>query len=204
MGFREVFERVSAPAEVRVQAEGRACARYSLRARSGLQNGLAKRNAEGGDNGPAGAHEIGAGAICSHAAAAYARVFDHAKTGMTLLRQFDRGVGEIAAAFVPGDKNCGPVHETVELTTWVPRVLGLDFGPDFVRLSPFVIQILDYKLVLRIEVAVKRHLAGARGLSDRFDAHASNAPAVEEVLRAIEDSVARLPGPGNLYLRIRA
>ena len=129
--------------------------------------------------------------------------FDHAKTGVTLLRQFDRGVGEIAAAFVPGDKDCDLVHETVKLTSRISGVLGLDFGPDFVRLSPFVVQIFENKFVFRIEVAVKRHLAGARSLSDCFDADPSDTPTVEEVLRAVKDSVAGLPGPGNLYLRIR-
>ena len=128
---------------------------------------------------------------------------DHAKTGMALLRQFDCGVGEIAAPFVAGDKDCGLVHEAVKLTSRVPRIGCLDFGPDFVRLPPFVIQILENKLVFRIEVAVKRHLAGARSLSDRFDADSSDAPAVEEVLRAVKDSVAGLPGPRNLYIRIR-
>src|ERR1700679_1437842 len=122
---------------------------------------------------------------------------------MTLLRQFDGGVGEIAASLVPGDEYCGLVHEAVKLTTGIAWILGLNFRPDFVRLPPFVVQIFDNKLVLRIEVAVKRHLAGARGLGDRFDADASDALAVKKVLRAVEDSVAGLPGPGDLYLRIR-
>ena len=52
-------------------------------------------------------------------------------------------------------------------------------------------------------MAVKRHFAGARSFGDRFDAYASDALAVKEVLRAVEDAVAGLPGPGDLYLRIR-
>src|SRR3984957_15529490 len=128
---------------------------------------------------------------------------DHAKTGMALFCQFDRGVGKIAAALVPGDIGCGLVHEAVKLARRISGILRLDFGPDFVRLSPFVIQIFDNELVLRIEVAVERHLAGARGLGDRFHAYPSDALAVEEVLRAVEDAVARLPGPGNMDLRIR-
>src|ERR1700722_1147951 len=131
------------------------------------------------------------------------KFLNHAKTGMALLGQFDRGVGKIAAAFVPSDEYCGLVHEAVKLTTGVPRILGFDFGPDFVRLSPFVVQILDNKLVLGIEMAVKRHLASARGLGDGFDSHPSNALAVEKVLCAVEDAVAGLPDPGNLYVRVR-
>ena len=103
------------------------------------------------------------------------------KAGMPLLRQFDGGVGEIAAALVLGDEYCGLVHETVKLSGWVPGICGLDFGPDFVRLSPFVIQILDNKLVLRIEMAIKRHLAGAGRLGDGFDANASDATSVKKV-----------------------
>ena len=147
---------------------------------------------------PAALHKIRQALTLTHL-----EFLDHAKTGMTLLRQFDRGIGEIAAALVLGDEDSGLVHEAVKLTSRVSGICGLDFGPDFVRLSPFVVQIFDNELVLRIEVAVKRHLAGARGLGDRFDAHASDALAVEEVLRAVEDAVARLPGPGNLDLRIR-
>src|ERR1700677_1228690 len=122
---------------------------------------------------------------------------------MALLCQFDRGVGEITAPPVLSDEDGGLVHEAVKLTSGISRILRLNFGPDFVRLSPFVIQILDNKFVLRVEVAVKRHLAGARGLGDRFDAHAPDALSVEEILRTVEDAVAGLSDPGNLYLRIR-
>jgi hypothetical protein len=55
-----------------------------------------------------------------------------AKTGMTLLGQFDRRIGEIAAALVLGDEPSGLVHEAVKLTNRVPRTLGFNFGPDFV------------------------------------------------------------------------
>ena len=120
---------------------------------------------------------------------------------MTHLGEFDGGVGEIAPALVLSDKDCSLVHEAVKLASRVSWVRCFDFGPDFVRLSPFVVQILDYQLVLQIEVAVKRHFAGARGLSDCFDAHPSNAPSMEQILRAIEDAVAGLPGPGNCVLQ---
>src|ERR1700679_668087 len=42
-----------------------------------------------------------------------------------------------------------------------------------------------------------------RGLGDGFDSPPSNALAVEKVLRAVEDAVAGLPDPGNLYVRVR-
>src|ERR1700761_2887031 len=111
---------------------------------------------------------------------------------MTLLRQFDGRVGEIAAAFIAGDEDCGLVHEAVKLTRGGSRICGLDFGPNFVRLSPFVVQIFDNQLVLGIEMAIKRHLAGARSFSDRFDPHASDALSMKKVLRAVENAVAGL------------
>src|SRR5271156_6186815 len=122
---------------------------------------------------------------------------------MTLFRQFDGGVGEIAAALVLGDAYRGLVHETVKLTHRVSWIFCFDFGPDFVRLSPLIIQIFDDQLVLRIEVAIERHFAGACGLRYRFDPHPSDAPAVKEVLRTGENAVARSPGLANVYIRIR-
>ena len=44
-------------------------------------------------------------------------------------------------------------------------------------------------------MAIERHFARARGFGDCFDPHPADAAAVEEILGAVEDPVAGLPGP---------
>ena len=58
--------------------------------------------------------------------------FDHAKTGVALLRQFDSGVRKVAATVVFADKSGGLVDKTIELGDRIPRSFSFDLGPNFV------------------------------------------------------------------------
>ena len=118
--------------------------------------------------------------------------FDHPKTGVAFLGQFDRGVGEVAAALVFGDEFRRLLHKAIKLANRIVRdsqpSISAQISSDFL---PLVVQILEDEIVLRTEVTIKRHLAGARRLGDRFDADPADAVAMEEILRAGDDALAR-------------
>ena len=107
---------------------------------------------------------------------------------MPCLGQFDRGVRKIAAALVLGDEFRGLSDKAIKLADGIAWTRGFDVGPDFVRLSRFVAQILDNQIVLRDEVAVERTV-GARGLGDRLDPDSSDAVAMKEILGAVRQYV---------------
>ena len=117
---------------------------------------------------------------------------DHLEPGMTLLRQFDRGVRQVATALVLGDELSRLLDEAMELSDRIVGAGGLDLRPNLVRLLSLVIEIFENEIVLRAEVAIERHLVGARRLGDGFDADAANAMTVEEVLSAVDDALAWL------------
>jgi hypothetical protein len=52
-------------------------------------------------------------------------------------------------------------------------------------------QVFGNQLVLRVEVAIERHLVGAGGLGDRLHADRPDAEPVKQVRRGVEDALAR-------------
>ena len=102
---------------------------------------------------------------------------DHPQARMALFGQFDRGVGEIAAALVLGDESRRLLEKAIELADRIAGVGALDLGPDLFRLLALVVEIFEDQFVLRFEMTVERHLVGAGRLGDRLDADAANAVA---------------------------
>src|SRR5258707_5216736 len=60
-------------------------------------------------------------------------------------------------------------------------MVGLETPPHFVELDGDAAQIGDDEIVLRIEVAVERHLIGAGSLRDCFDPHAADAVPMKQI-----------------------
>src|SRR6267378_7982609 len=63
-------------------------------------------------------------------------------------------------------------------------MVALEIPPHFVDLGGDAAQIGDDEIVLRIEVAVERHLVGAGSLRDCFDPHAADAVPMKQILAA--------------------
>ena len=118
---------------------------------------------------------------------------------MTLLGQFDRSVGKIAAALVLGDKFRRLLDETVKLAGRIVRAFGFYLGPNLVGFLSFVVQVFENQVVLRAEVTIEGHFVGACGLGDGVDADPANAMTMEQILRGSDDALAR-----SLYASVRA
>src|SRR5258708_8621978 len=69
-------------------------------------------------------------------------------------------------------------------------MVALEIPPHFVDLDGDAAQIGDDEIVLRIEVAVERHLIGAGSLRDCFDPHAADAVPMKQIPGRQENSVA--------------
>ncbi len=126
------------------------------------------------------------------------KFLDQPPPRVTLLCQFDRGVRKIAATLVLGDEFRRLLDKTVKLADRLARVGSFDLRPNLVGLLSLVVQILENQFVLRAEVAIERHLIGARRFSYGFDPNSADAMAVEQVLRARNQS---LPGTRRADLR---
>ena len=98
---------------------------------------------------------------------------------MIVLRQFDRGIGEVAAPVVGRHAFLGADQPGLQLRLHVAGMIALKIPPHLVDLDGDAAQIGDDEVVLRIEVSVQGHLVGAGGLGDGFDAHAANAVPME-------------------------
>ena len=110
---------------------------------------------------------------------------------MARFGEFDRRVGEIAAALVVGDEFRRLSDEAVKLADRIARALRFHLGPDLVGLAALVVEIFEDEVVLRAEVAIERHLVGVRRFGDRLDPDAADAVAMKEVERAGDDALAR-------------
>ena len=88
------------------------------------------------------------------------------------------------------------LDEAVELGRRIVRIAIFYLGPDLLGLPALVVQVLEDQFVLRVEVAIERHLVGAGGFRDRLHADPADAVTVKKVLRACDDPVAR-PGRTN-------
>ena len=117
-------------------------------------------------------------------------LLDHLESGVPRVGQFDRGVRKIAAALVFGDEFRDPADIAIELANGIAWACSLDVGPNFFGLPPLAAQILANEIVLRPEVAVERHLVGARGLGDRLDPDSPDAVAMKKILGARHDTLA--------------
>src|SRR5260370_16953601 len=79
-------------------------------------------------------------------------------------------------------------------------MVALEIPPHFVDLDGDAAQIGDDEIVLRIEVAVERHLVGAGSLGDCFDPHPADAVPMKKIPGPQENSLA---GPNNLGIGYR-
>jgi hypothetical protein len=116
---------------------------------------------------------------------------------MMLFGKLDRRIRQRAAAllrivdvladgFQPGDK----------LFLRIVRVLPRDLAPVRFGAARERAKIFGDLCVLRLEVPVERHLVGAGGFRDRFDADGANAVAIKQLGRRGEDALARGQGAG--------
>src|SRR5258707_4793434 len=69
-------------------------------------------------------------------------------------------------------------------------MVGLETPPHFVELDGDAAQIGDDEIVLRIEVAVERHLIGAGSLRDCFHPNAADALPMKQIPGRQENSLA--------------
>jgi hypothetical protein len=67
------------------------------------------------------------------------------------------------------------------LALHVAGMIAFDIAPHFVDFDGDATQISEDQIVFRIEVPIERHLIGAGGLGDRFDADTPDAMTMEQV-----------------------
>src|SRR5271155_734867 len=104
-------------------------------------------------------------------AAAALECLDHAPGRMIGVRQFNRGIGEGAAALAPVELEFGKQAQALEqLLLWLVDMGLLDLGPARFKLSAVFAQAFGYQLVLGGEMTVEGSFVGVGGLGDRIDA----------------------------------
>ena len=142
-------------------------------------------------------HQVGVGdAGCATEAGKAVAVrrleaLDETAGGMFGLGEFDRRIGERAAASVDEDAAAALLHPAVQLRERVAGIArgerlphGFDFVGDFLQAG-------DDEIVLRAEMPIERHLVAAGGFGDRLDADGAQAMPVEQVARGGDDPLAR-------------
>src|SRR5690242_6144874 len=98
---------------------------------------------------------------------------------MVLLGQFDRRIGERAAALIRVEQmRFHSLQPAAQLRSSVVGVGRRELVPELAGIRGEPPQVLSYLLVLGREVPVERHLVGAGGLGNRLDSHSSDAESV--------------------------
>jgi hypothetical protein len=111
---------------------------------------------------------------------------------MLVLGQFDRGVGERAAAVI-GRPDVGGhfLDPRPQLPARIAREFGRSPAPAGLGFSRKPAEVFRYKLVLRLKMPVERHLVRAGRLGDRFDPHSPDSMAIKEIGRGRQNALAR-------------
>ena len=90
----------------------------------------------------------------------------------------------------------------LKLALRIPAVLGAEIPPFLLFVGDYSLHPFRDQLVLRVEVAVKRHLVGLRCLGDRLDSNAANAVFVEKISSRNQNPLADRNPRARLLLAI--
>ena len=112
---------------------------------------------------------------------------------MFFFDDLDRGIAEHAAAIgvLARDTLADVGEQRVELRARVALMLRDDGVPPVPEALRLILEDFDDEVFLRLEHAIEGDLGRVGFRRDRVDAHAANAESIEELLRRIEDSIAR-------------
>lgn len=110
---------------------------------------------------------------------------------MILVGQLHGRAHHFALALVVTEMVGDPPDPGPELPQSVARVRVFQLSPEAVHLHSRMAQAFDDQLILRIEMAVERHLVAVGGIGDRIDAGSADAVPAKEVSRSLDDAIAR-------------
>ena len=99
--------------------------------------------------------------------------------------------GQPRSASSPAIRVANVGEQRVELRARIAVMLRDDGVPPVPETLRLILEDLDDEVFLRLEHAIERDLGRVGFRRDRVDAHAANAESIEELLRRIEDSIAR-------------
>ncbi|MNY23152.1 hypothetical protein D3C86_1568030 [compost metagenome] len=109
---------------------------------------------------------------------------------VVLLGQLDGSVRQRAAARAV-EPCCHGVEPGAQPGAGIVRMSFGELRPEAIGLLRERAQVLRHQRVLRLEVAIQRHLVGARGLGDALDPHRADAVPGEERAGRCQEALAR-------------
>jgi hypothetical protein len=115
-------------------------------------------------------------------------LFNDMPRRMIAFGKFNRRISEIATASIVENALGTDANPRAKLSQRIIRIFAIEADPNLVDLTGDVTQARDNQIILRAEVAVKRHLVGAGRLRDRVNADPPDPVLTEEITGRTDDA----------------
>ncbi len=118
-------------------------------------------------------------------------LLDNGPGRMILVSELDGGAYQFAIAVVSTEMIGDPADPIPELRQTVAGVRFLEFPPVSIHLHSRPPEALDDEVVLRAEMAIKRHLVAVGSVDDGIDANAPDTMLAEQSAGSIDNAITR-------------